>query len=246
MKRKKRNKPLPGAQTECAKCDHLNPPDRMFCGNCGAKLPLAKNPFEDVPQPSRVKPLLKQIPRLITLLILLCLGLAVWPPAYIGMEGRHRSAEVFSEKIQKLRDGVESGRKVTVVVNETGINAFLKKRLNKYLKQNQFARGTLLKSVRMMITPQDLLLQVKTDHGPLTLTRQIRGVPKVENNKFVFDVEKVSLGILPLPPPLDNFVSGRIKRIFAQMDDEREVVANLSRIELSEGKVRLTVQGENK
>lgn len=232
------------AQIECPKCGTSNPPDRMFCSGCGARLPLAEDPFANAPRPSRIKPILKHIPRLILIVLLVSLALSLWPSGRIGMEGNYRSKKFFQEKMDKLNSAVESGRDATVVVNETGVNSFLDARLQEYLEQHRFDSGTVLKSVAMMITPDSVTVQVKSEHGPLPLTRAVKGVPRIEDNNFVFEVEKVTAGILPLPPPVDSIVAKRVCRVFVRMEREREVVEELSRIQLSQGKVRLTVGGK--
>jgi len=231
------------ARIVCDQCGEENAPDRVFCSACAAKLPLIHDPFADAPPPDRLKPALKQIPRIIGLLLLICVILAFWSPSNIGMEGVYRSETILSEKVEKLNVGIEEGREVTVVVKETGINGLMEKLLASYLEDHQFDSGAVLRSIRIKITPDKFFVQVKTSHGPLIVTRTVCGVPHIENGKVVFEVGKVTLGHLPIPSAVRQVVVDRVWRVFARMEKELNVVNNLTRIELSEGSVRVAVSG---
>lgn len=228
------------ARIKCEQCGAENVPDRIFCSDCAAKLPLIHDPFADAPPPDRLKPILKQVPRVISLFLLIGIILAFWPPTYIGMDGVYRSETILTEKIEKLSAGIKDGREVTVVVKETGINALMAKRLEVYLADHQFDSGAVLRSVRMKITPPAFFVQVKTSHGPIIITRTVRGVPRIENGEVVFDVERVKVGLLPLPSALQSIVVNKVWRVFARMDKELNIIENLTRVELSEGSVRVT------
>jgi len=231
-----------GAGIECAKCGTRNPPDRVFCNSCGAKLPLARDPFADAPRPNRVKPFLKAVWNLLGIAVIVAVVMLFWPPEQIGMEGRSRHSEIFESKSRQLNEAIDESRSLSLVLNETEINGFLDKRLEEYLEQHRFDSGGLLQSIRIMLTPDYLAIQTRSKHGPVAFTRTVRGVPAVINNQFVFEVEKVSVGILPLPPPISEVVAQRVLGVFSQMEPEKRVVQNLTRIELSEGKMRLTVE----
>lgn len=231
-----------GAEIECAKCGTANPPDRVFCNSCGAKLPLARDPFADAPRPSRTKPILKAVSHLLTIAVIVVIVMVFLPPERIGMDGNSRHSEIFERKSREMNEAIDENRSLAVVVNEVEINGFLYTRMNEYLEEHRFDSGAVLQNVRIMLTPERIAVQTRTKHGPVSLTRTVRGVPAIRDNHFVFDVEKVSVGILPLPAPIDAVVAKRIAGTFSRMEPEARVVENLSRIDLSEGKMRLTVE----
>jgi hypothetical protein len=240
-KKIKREDIYKGAEIKCLKCGTANAPDRVFCNACGAKLPLNHNPFDSAPRPSRVKPLIKAVSHIVSILVIVAVALAFWPAERVGLEGKSRNREDFERKTQDLLDAIEAGREFTVIVNEAEINAFLEQKLEDYLEQNRFSSGAVLQDVRMMLNPEFVMVQVQTKHGPLAFTRSVRGVPRIVDDQFVFDVDKISVGILPLPLELGKFIAEPLRNVFAGDGPGLQIVGNLSGIELSETKIKLMV-----
>lgn len=230
-----------GATIKCLKCGTLNPPDRVFCTNCGAKLPLTENPFDSAPRRRSIKPIIKTVTHLLAIAIIIAIAMIFWPTGRIGMDGNSRNLENFEKKTEALIKAIDEGRGYSAVVNETEINAFLQQRIDEYLEQHRFDSGSVLQDVRMMIKPDYVMVRVKAKHGPLTLVRTVRGVPKIEDNQFLFEIDKVSVGVLPLPAVWADTVSERVAGVFAGAKPALKIVENLNEIELSETKMKLTV-----
>ncbi len=225
-----------GAHIKCLKCQMKNSPERVFCETCGAKLPLGGDPFTGVARRRKFKPGMKFVSNLITLFLLVCITLTLWPAAEIGVTGDDADRRSYLRKVDGLIAAIEENRRMVATFDEQELNAFMADRvarLRETAAQVQYAGVSLSSEL--------IKLQLKTKVGPISLTRSLSGRVLLEDNDFSFEIEKSSVGVLPLPRSIGKFLAPGFERFFSGLEPELMVVDRMSRIETVEGRVRLMV-----
>jgi len=231
------NKPL---TITCSRCGAANALDRVFCFQCGNHLDLLKAEHLLQHGGGRWN---KRVIRLIEIALLAVLALLLWPVPPDGKTGGEADYRQCTLQLQALLDAQRAGRSQSQVFTESEMNAYL----SRVLEQRQrmaSAEGLqmTLASVKLIILKDMVRVQMLTRFGVVRLSYEIVGRPVLENGVFTFRTEQARWGHLPAPGPLKNWVAGRMAPVFLGMELERQVVDNVKRLDLAEGRVRAIVE----
>lgn len=224
------------AKVICEQCGHLNNLNQVFCAECGAKLDLSKVQDGEVVTERSGPPLPVRITTtVIRVLLALVLVLFLWPVSPKGQRGGSFHADALKAALVQLRDAENTGAAATV--SESDVNGYLMKRL----VGSAPSHGALkLREVNVTFTARNVIVLVVAGWGPVPLTYEVQGVPSPADFAS-FEVQHARFGHFPMVGPARSMVARRVGRVFASLSTEREVLENLSELELEEGKVSVAV-----
>ena len=78
--------------------------------------------------------------------------------------------------------------------------------------------------------------------GPLCITWEISGVPKVMDGRFVLDVRTGQVGHLRLPHSCAEWMAGRMAVLFKRWQPERDLLDRLGDLTVEAGRITLSTQ----
>lgn len=229
-----------GVHIKCLKCQKMNSPERVFCETCGAKLPLGGDPFTKVARRKRFKPGIKFVSNSITLILLSSLVLGLWPAAEIGIPGETYDRDSYLQKVDRLVRAVEQNRQLVETFEEQELNAFLADKVAR-LRESPSGMVAQVERAGVSLSRELIEFQLKIKIGPIRLTRSLSGMVLLEDNDLSFEIEKSSIGVLPLPASIGEYLAKGLKRFFSGLEPELMIVDKMSRIETVDGRLRLMV-----
>ena len=236
----------------CSQCSTENELTSLFCNDCGAKLDLTKIEHGDIKNSVKKErgavggnPILKLIRLVVVLGLIALVAVMLWPPIPNGEVGERTLVKEYESTRQELIHACENGMGIQSILPERAINAYA---LDVVEKHNQASGGGfgILGDVNISIDKQDVEVMATMKFGPVPVVYLIAGRLLVGAEGFRFKVGAVQVGHLPLPGPLEDFVLGRVARIFEGMEPERYVLDNVAKIDQTVGRIRITTrEGSN-
>jgi hypothetical protein len=193
--------------------------------------------------PGPIGKLLKLIQVLVLLAIIAAAALIFWPVEPVGEVGDAAQAQEMNESITRLYDACEQGIALEAIVNERAINAHLAETVS---RQNAAGGdGPTLDTINVMIDKGlGVRVVTKVKLGPVPLVYTLTGIPVTGPDGFRMNVTEAKLGILPIPPALqEKLVVSKVRRVFEGLEPERFVLDRLDKMEAARAKVRVTTQG---
>lgn len=226
------------AAIKCMACSRMNPLGRLFCVGCGERLDT-KN-IVDVPLVSPAK----RITRLVRLLVLLGLLLAllqmIRPVAPMGRQGAPDAHSLLLYQLETLRQAVLNKRSMEMAFTEASINGYLHHLLtNSPSRESSGPVKAEVQDVRVQLLPGQVVVVMTSSLGPFTISYETQGQPRVAAEGFVFDVERVRIGHLPLPGPAAPWAASRLFNLFSELERERTLANAVDQITVDAGQVRV-------
>ncbi|TAN35740.1 MAG: hypothetical protein EPN23_10480 [Verrucomicrobia bacterium] len=173
------------------------------------------------------------------LVVATVVGLVLWPRAPAGRVGGDADAREWLVKRSALKTGAQ------VVVSEAAFNAYWAATL-KLAPTN--ASETMadwkmkLDALNLAVQPKHMTVMVLTHWGPLDFTWAIKGVPKMVERHFVWEVQDGWLGHLKLPRAVAAWLAAHATGLAQRWPDERGLLEQLSGLALADGQLTLVTR----
>jgi hypothetical protein len=233
---------------ECPKCQHDNDLGRIFCAKCGEKLEISR-----VRAPSRLRkgkgkavPLQKTLSLLaakivkvvfLSFIVALVITMAL-PPKLEKRKFNDKNVTVFNDKRNKLEESLNAQEHARIVFNESDINAYLAKVVEKTKSKPE---GANLESMYIKITsPKEVQLTVFNKWKWFHLGVQAEAQPVHKNGRWVFKLKSVRIGRLDLPRYFHDQVSDTfLKNLWSSFGQERGWIEQVVSLQMAPGEVLL-------
>jgi len=218
----------------CKKCNAQNPLGRVFCIACGGKLDLQHMSSDEVAAANR-KSLFSRfwwiLPAIVVLILLICVGLALWPnTALVGAEGTRGGGRRVETQLT-MAAGLVPGQTVRQEYTEKDINGYFQ-----FFKDGKIGAD----SVRITISQGMFMARMsKTLWAPkfakgikLRVTYDVTCVPV----GGLAVVRKASVGHLPVAGPFRKIAVGGLYGVLAAQK-EWKGMANITDLKADTGKL---------
>lgn len=194
----------------------------------------------------RVSTVLRRVLRSVVLVALLTvLGLLLWPTTPAGQRGTEGDSTRLRAKLTSLHEAMSHNRFLAGEITEAELNAYLAVLLKNTAAQDpEGARAGRLttQSIVISVEPNAMVVHILAGWGPLKLSYEVVGTPRLSEAGFGFEVASTRLGHLPMPGASRAWLAERLSGVFANLNEERRILENLALIELKEQKMRVETQ----
>jgi hypothetical protein len=179
--------------------------------------------------------------RIVLLLAVAALaGVILWPARPVGITGAPEQADAFEKKVLSLEQAVRMRARLTVLVSEAELNAYLARAVNTTRESAQDAAMAMqISDLNMDVTPSVITTVLIAGWGPLRVSYEIVGTPEIKADGFSMNVKSARLGHLPLPGMLRDRLAARVRSVFAQLEREEHTLHRLAELELQDEHIRL-------
>ncbi|MBU1694688.1 MAG: zinc ribbon domain-containing protein [Verrucomicrobia bacterium] len=219
----------------CPQCGIPNEPTRLFCGTCGARLNLGGRRWSVSASGGR------WLLRIVEILLLVAMGLLLWPARPGGAPGGEAEAREFIGKMRILATAAERGGLIAEIVSEAEINAYLAELLKRTpaLSRSEGMSQLGIGEVNFRFQPDSITVTVVALWGPVRLSYEVSGRPVWPEGRFGFDVRSARWGHLPLVGPAAHWMIRRLEVMFSGMERERNILDHIQRLDMGQGRVRV-------
>jgi hypothetical protein len=216
---------------------------QWFCRECGAKLDHQDVPVEDIAGKRQGirDALWKAVHMSVVLSLLGLVVLALWPAKSPGAMGTDSQGRAYHVKVAQLYDACMTGNPLQVTVTEEEINRYLRLMVDRQRSKepSQGFVAVQLDDIRMAVDRDAVGVAARVKWGPIPLVYGMSGSPEKAPGAFRMRVDQARLGLLPVPPPLAEWlVVSKLRTIFQGLDTETEVLRRISVLQLGAGMVR--------
>jgi hypothetical protein len=225
----------------CGKCGAENALGRVFCGKCGAKLDTAAVRPETIARAGRRNPLLKHWPKLLWVLLgaaCVCAGLAFWPRlSALGESGTRPAGKDLQRRLDAAAR-LPPGSRLVVTLSEQALNGYIEHFKLPDLKADGYS---------VALEPGLVHARLVRTLGPYTLGDWALA-PAMSWDLWLTPVggrllvRRASIGHLGVAGPLRTAVARRFAATVGGDPQWRAWTPGISRIEIDDGEVRLTVE----
>lgn len=230
----------------CESCGHRNELGRLFCIQCGAKLPPA------APQVVRGGAgrgrggLLRGVRVVVLLGLCIALGLMIWPKRPAGQSGTEAQGRDFYRQVVNAEQALKAGREARVLATEPGINGYLDELVARTAASEGEGPLVTANLIRVDFRPAGVNILVLAKYGPLQFSYHIEAEPAFGARETGFAIRRAQFGHLPLPGPARGWLAARLASLFDARQREQFVFRRIADVELSAGKaVFLTTPESN-
>ncbi|MCX7009722.1 MAG: zinc ribbon domain-containing protein [Kiritimatiellaeota bacterium] len=229
---------------ECPQCHQGNEFGRMFCQRCGTKLDMSRitaasgKAFE-------LKSFLDAAWRIGLFLIMLVLVLLlIWPADNAGKRGEEKDVAALLGQREALKLAVHNGQDIKLEASELAINAYLAATLTQARSNEEAVAGWMMKLAELNVGLKAGAVTVTTvSHwGPLSITWQISGAPKVADKQFSLVVKSGRIGHLGLPQGGAEWMAARVAVMFNRWSADRELLNSVASVTAESGSVTLATR----
>ena len=218
----------------CPQCGAESSNAGVFCPKCGARMgtPDIQNRREPFP----IFRMLGYVVRAVVILIIVVgIGLILWPVTVPPIEVDGMKAEKFDKGLAELQKVVQQKGTALPEVKQPDLNNYLMWRVQQTAGADT-AQGMqmALNDLRVYLSPTQVKALTVGGWGPVKISFEATGKPVVENGHFSVTVTGARLGHLKLPHQSWNWAAGKIELVLSGFDRERFILDNARRIEMGE------------
>jgi hypothetical protein len=231
----------------CPSCGFENKTAGVFCGRCGSRMGVGGAPtLNEVRDPMRfVRGAMTTLKRLVQLGLAVVIGLLLWPirPPEIeadAVRGRdlHALLDRFSEA------GTRQGSAVHVFPEEA-LNNYLAWRTEEGLAEmggTGYRMSIRQVHIRLRALPALSEVNVVAGLGPLRFSHVLEGqFVAGPGQPFRMAVKRSRLGHMPMPTPLHGWMAEKVEGAMGGLDRDRAVLDRAVRIDVDDGRARVTI-----
>jgi hypothetical protein len=235
-----------GVEVTCTQCGHKNPLGRVFCMKCGAKLNLDSLSPKSMRDSVRGQggALARLFRWVVTLALLFAIIQILRPVAPSGHNGSAQDALRLRQKLGLLKGAALDGRAASQRISEVEVNSYLAELVQSAMggSSSDLYR---LRTVNVAMENGKITVVLVSSAGPASLSYEMVGTPaRTSDRHFLYDVETVRLGHLPMPGPLGQWVAGQAHNVFSKMRDERELLDRMARVQVGQREIEVATPGQ--
>lgn len=211
----------------CSECGASNSPTRLHCTRCGAKLDLNSIRF----QQGRGGLLKRALHGLVFACMLALLGGLLWSPSPEGAIGSREDGYAAYQKVVDLVEAIATGRTLHRDFSEQEMNAYLAVRVDDTTDAEGSGHWQLaLENINLSFTEAGITVHIDARWRFLTLTYTIDGEPFVEGQGMQLRLQRVALGRVPIPGPLQGTFAMRMMPILEALDPDWAILQKVTRV----------------
>ena len=230
---------------KCTSCGQDGVPGSMFCKQCGGRLAYDPSATPGRRAGGGCSKAISRVIRLLVLAIVSLVLLAVLIPVKpAGAVGSREDANACRERLGKFSGQVKNGMPTSMSFSESQLNAYLVAVIE-YAQANieEKPLQIMVEDVNLAFTPEAFTGVMTSQVGPLKLSYLVAGHPESqEENGVSWKYDRVQLGHLPIPGFLHGPLVSKLKKVFQDMEDERELLESVKSVDLTAGEVELVHQ----
>jgi hypothetical protein len=151
---------------------------------------------------------------------------------------------MMTATLRLFRQAVQNQEMVEGVITEAEVNGYLAgvlKQNRDALRSKGFRLG--IREINVAFTPENFIVLVLANWGPVSLSYEIKAVPSVKSGRFEAIIKEARWGHLPLPGPAVGWLSRRVARMFLRMETELAILNSLGRFDLENGRAFIATRG---
>ena len=230
---------------QCPQCHQGNELGRIFCTRCGTKLDMSRMTRSSSGRSFNMVGFLRGGVRVVIFLVLLVLLLLlIWPTALAGKRGTDDEVAVLLGQRQPLARAVQDKREAKVDVTESALNAYLAASLKAAHSNEEAVAIWMLRLEELNVALQPGVVTVTTlSHwGPLAITWELSGAPKMTEGRFALDVKSGRIGHLGLPQAGADWMASRVAVLFNRWSADHELLDQLAGVTVDKDMVTLVTK----
>ena len=233
-------------RVKCGQCGEKNALGRMFCSKCGARLEVSQATVKssDAGFGGFVKLLGRLFRLAVSIALLFCIILLLRPASLQGRDGSAQEAQQLVHKLQILKTATLEGTQAYDSILESEVNAYLAELLKRSQPASRSGLQYSIKKINVAVTTNELNVVLHAACGPLTISYELVGVPQLENNLFVLDIQRARLGYMPLPKMAQPWLIDKVNNVFSKLYEEKSILDNLSTLRLEDGQIAVSTKGK--
>jgi len=230
----------------CPQCGYVNRAAGIFCAQCGTRMTGLPQP--DAPRRRRFNPLsflFGLIKWAITLAVIAFLVGLLWPPPTPEPVNDPARADVFEQAMERLLEAADARRAAAEIVTEHDINAYLSRQLS-LVDQGDASSGmrVALRQIRVELKKNRVRMTADTAYGPVRIVMAVAGTPVVTDGGFSLRLDETRVGRIPFPVAYGGWIAEKVRSTVAGLQRESDVLRQITRIEVEDGKATLLVSGQ--
>jgi len=231
----------------CAKCGQGNVLGHMFCAKCGARLDMSRMSASQLQRGGGFRlPSLALVIRLLLAAAVVALVVAViWPTEPRGARGLDTDARQYKEQRAELDRCLHAGQAGKAEFTEPEVNAYLAGVLRNEAASNQTALAFWQMhdpAYNLAFGADAITVHWSAALGPLTITYEITGEPRVGEGPFWLQVKSGRWGHLTLPRGAARWMATRMAACFNRWQTEHTLLDHAGALEVQQGRLTLTVK----
>lgn len=227
---------------QCPQCHQGNELGRMFCTRCGTKLNM-----EQVTHGGAAFDLttfLRGTIRVVIFMVMLVLVLLlIWPATPAGKRGDEQELAALLGQRVALKQAIQRGQEAKCELTETALNAYLAASLKAARSNEETAASWMMNLAELNVGFKSYAVKVTAlaHWGPVSITWQVSGTPKIIGNRFQLDVKSGRIGHLGVPGGA-GWMGSRMAVLFNRWLADQELLNALSSVTLDNGSATLVTR----
>jgi hypothetical protein len=167
--------------------------------------------------------------------------LLLWPAALAGKRGKDDDVLALVAQRQTLARAVQFKRAVTVEVSESALNAYLAVTLKAAHAREEAVAAWMMRLDDLNVALQPGVVTVTTlaHWGPVAITWELTGVPKVADGRFALEVKSGRIGHLGLPQAGAEWMATRMAVVLNRWSADRELLDQLAGVSVAQSTATL-------
>jgi hypothetical protein len=217
----------------------------MFCTRCGTKLDLSSLTRSSSGRAFDLPRFLRGAVRVtIFLALLVLLLLLIWPTTLAGQRGKDEDVAALLGQRQALTRAVQDKQEVKLELSEAALNAYLAATLKVAHSNEEAVAAWMMRLAELHVALQPGVLTVTTlaHWGPLAITWELSGIPKVADGHFALEVKSGCIGHLGLPQAGAEAMAARVAALFNRWGTDRALLDQLASVAVDKGTVTLVTK----
>ncbi len=215
----------------CPQCHQGNELGRIFCSRCGTKLDMTRMTRGNLGRSFDLPVFLRGAMRVVVCLVLLVLLLLlVWPTGLAGQRSGADEVTALLGQRQALAHAVQDKQAIKLEVSESALNAYLAATLKSAHSNEEAVSAWMLRldELQVALRPEVVTVTARSQWGPLEITCELSGAPKVADGRFAVEAKSGRIGHLGLPRAGADWMAARMAVLFNRWSADRELLDQLA------------------
>lgn len=167
--------------------------------------------------------------------------LVIWPAPLAGQRGQEADLAALLGQRQALVQAVQAKREVRLEASEPAVNAYLAATLKAAQGHEEPVAAWMMRldDLNVALMSGVVTLTTLAHWGPLAITWEVSGTPKLVDGHFDLEVKTGRIGHLGLPQAGADWMATRLAAVLNRWRADRELLDQLAGVVAEHGAVTL-------